>query len=119
MRKWASKEGFAKNISGRTLLNVVEGEDKESDVEEEIGSGHEEEGEEEKKEEKKEEGVEGSREMIIEHPYKNGTKVMFFSKKIVNNDNLSIFFCRWIACSLLSNSFQGLLGKRKRGKTDG
>ena len=51
LRKWASKEGFAKNISGRTLLNVVEGEDKESDVEEEIGSGHEEEGEEEKKEE--------------------------------------------------------------------
>ena len=58
---------------------MVEGEDKESDVEEEIGSGHEEEGEEEKKEEQKEEkGVEGSREMIIEHPYKNGTKVMFF-----------------------------------------
>jgi len=61
---------------GRTLLNVVEGEQKESEVEEEIGSGHEEEGEEEKKEEQKEEkGVEGSREMIIEHPYKNGTKV--------------------------------------------
>ena len=71
-----SNSKLCKNISGRTLLNVVEGEDKESDVEEEIGSGHV---EEEKKEEKEEEGVEGSREMIIEHPYKNGTKVKFFS----------------------------------------
>ena len=97
---------------------MVEGEDKESDVEEEIGSGHVEEGE-EKKEEKKEEGVEGSREMIIEHPYKNGTKVMLFSNFFGNNKNLSIFFCRWIACSQPSNNFQGLRGRKKRGKTDG
>ena len=73
-----SNSKLCKNISGRTLLNVVEGEQKESDMDEEIGSGHVEEGEEKKEGKKEEEGVEGSREMIIEHPYKNGTKVMFF-----------------------------------------
>ena len=54
---------------GRVLLNVEE--EEEAGLEEEIGSGHAE--EEVVKGGNK--GVEGSREMIIDQPYKNGTKV--------------------------------------------
>ena len=48
-------------------------EEGEASMEEEMGSGHTEDEEEMRME--GEEGVEGSREMIIDHPYKNTTKV--------------------------------------------
>ena len=63
-------QAFSSNGSlnpGRTLLSM--------DEEADIGSGHVGEEEENKEEEKEEKGMEGSREMIVDKPYKNTTDV--------------------------------------------